>query len=61
MSYGHTLEIKVTVVIILIVERPSFCPHGDVHEKHCTLINVPVHGEQIGTSPVFIALFSREL
>jgi len=35
--------------------------HGKVQEKHYALLDLPVHGEQIEPSPIFIANFSHEL
>jgi len=49
------------IVIIFGQNSDVLRPHGGVQGKHYTLMDLPLYGEQIELSPIFVASFSREL
>jgi len=49
------------IVVILSWNNGILRPHGEIQGKYYILMDLPVYGEQIKPSPIFIASFSREL
>ena len=54
-------DVVETKLIVFKLKQPFFHPHIGVQGKYYTLMDLPVHGEQIEPSTILIVSFSCEL
>ena len=54
-------DVVETKLIVFKLKQPFFHPHRGVQGKYYTLMDLPVHGEQIELSTILVVSFSCEL